>query len=230
MQGKFIVIEGTDGSGKGEQTIRLVKRIKDSGMEVAPFDFPRYTEPSSWFVQEYLNGRFGSLGEINPKTSSLFYALDRYAAAPAIRAALAEGSVVISNRYVASNLGHQGSKYDDPDERREYFRWNYDLEYGINGIPKPGLNIILHVPATIAQALVDKKLERQYLSGSGKKRDLHETNLEHLQRTERVYRELAALFPEDFTVIECVEGETLLSMEAVHEKVWAVAQKFLADR
>ena len=31
MTGKFIVIEGTDGSGKGEQTIRLVKRMKDSG-------------------------------------------------------------------------------------------------------------------------------------------------------------------------------------------------------
>ena len=82
MNGKFIVIEGTDGSGKGEQTIRLVKRIKDLGREVSPFDFPRYNEPSSWFINEYLNGRFGTLTEINPKTASLFYALDRYAAAP----------------------------------------------------------------------------------------------------------------------------------------------------
>ena len=195
MIGKFIVIEGTDGSGKGEQTIRLVKRIKDSGKEVSPFDFPRYHEPSSWFINEYLNGRLGTLKEIHPKTASLFYALDRYAAAPTIRAALDKNNIVISNRYVASNLGHQGSKYDDPNERKKYFEWNYDLEYTINGIPKPDLNIILHVPAEIAQALVDKKLERQYLGG--KKRDLHEADISHLKRTEETYRQLAELFPTD---------------------------------
>lgn len=225
MNGKFIVIEGTDGSGKGEQTIRLVKRLKDAGKKVMPFDFPRYGEPSSWFVTEFLNGRFGTLTEVSPKTASLFYALDRYAAAPAIRAALAENDVVISNRYVASNLGHQGSKHDDRDERKKYFEWNYDLEYGINKIPQPDLNIILHVPADIAQGLVDKKLERQYLGG--KKRDLQEADINHLKRTEETYQQLAALYPNDFTVVECVENGTLLSIDAVHEKVWAIASKTL---
>jgi len=223
--GKFIVIEGTDGSGKGEQTIRLVKRIKDSGKEVSPFDFPRYNEPSSWFISEYLNGRFGTLEEVSPKTASIFYALDRYAAAPAIRAALDKNNIVISNRYVASNLGHQGSKYNSSDERKKYFEWNYDLEYNINGIPKPDLNIILHVPAEIAQALVDKKLERQYLGG--KKRDLHEADISHLKRTEETYKQLAELFPDDFTVVECVENGRLLSIDEVHEKVWAIASKTL---
>lgn len=228
MSGKFIVIEGTDGSGKGEQTIRLVKRLKEGNHPVAPFDFPRYTEPSSWFVQEFLKGNFGTLAEVKPKTASLFYALDRYAAAPAIRAALAEGAIVVSNRYVASSLAHQGSKFDDPAARREYFNWNSDLEYNICGIPKPDLNIILHVPAAIAQKLVDQKLERQYLSGSGKTRDLHEADLGHLQRTERTYRELADTFPDFFTMIQCVDEQgNLLSIEEVHEKVWAAAEKFL---
>lgn len=223
--GKFIVIEGTDGSGKGEQTIRLVKRIKDAGHEIAPFDFPRYSEPSSWFVNQYLNGNFGTIAEVGPKTASLFYALDRYAAAPVIRAALAAGQIAVSNRYVGSNLGHQGSKFNDPIERQEYFKWNYDLEYAINGIPKPDLNIILHVPAEIAQELVDKKVERQYLGG--KKRDLHETDIDHLKKTEAVYKQLSELFPNDFTVVECVEGGRLLSIDEVHEKVWTVAQKVL---
>lgn len=225
MAGKFIVIEGTDGSGKGEQTIRLVKRIKDSGKEISPFDFPRYSEPSAWFVSQFLNGNFGTIDEVGPKTASLFYALDRYAAAPSIRAALNAGNVVISNRYVASSLGHQGSKYDDANERKKYFEWNSDLEYNINGIPKPDLNIILHVPAEIAQELVDKKLERQYLGG--KKRDLHEADINHLKRTEETYQQLAALYPADFTVVECVENGTLLSIDEVHEKVWAVAKKKL---
>lgn len=225
MTGKFIVIEGTDGSGKGEQTVRLAKRMKDSGMTVAPFDFPRYAEPSAWFVSQFLNGNFGTIDEVGPKTASLFYALDRYAAAPEIRKALTESDVVISNRYVASSLGHQGSKYDDVNERKKYFEWNNDLEYGINGIPKPDLNIILHIPAEIAQALVDKKMERQYLSG--KKRDIHEADIHHLKRAEETYKQLAELYPSDFTVVECVENGQLLSIDAVHEKVWAIAAKTL---
>ncbi len=225
-QGKFIVIEGADGSGKGEQTALLVKRLKEGGHDVAPFDFPRYGELSSWFVSEYLKGSFGSLEEVGPKTASLFFALDRYAAAPQLRAAIAAGMTVISNRYVASNLAHQGSKFSDQKEREAYFIWDYDLEYNTNKIPKPDLNIILHVPAEMAQKLVDQKLAREYL-GSNKKRDLHEADLGHLQRTEEVYRQLALQFPDDFTFVECVEDGRLLSIEEVHKKVWAVAQEAL---
>jgi len=224
-KGKFIVIEGTDGSGKGEQTKRLVSRLISDGYKVVPFDFPRYDQQSSWFVGEYLNGHFGSIAEVSPKTASIFYALDRYAAAPEIRKALAETDVVISNRYVASNLGHQGSKFSDSKERQEYFKWNYDLEYVINGIPKPDLNIILHVPAAMAQGLVDKKLERQYLFG--KRRDLHETDLNHLTRTEEVYKQLVELFPNDFACIECVENGKLLSIDEVRERVWKLVSKLL---
>jgi len=225
-KGKFIVIEGTDGSGKGEQTIRLVKRLKENNVEVVSFDFPRHGHPAAWFVDEYLNGKFGTLKEIDPRTASVFYALDRFEASRDISDVLESGKVAVANRYVASNLGHQGSKYDDMNERREYFQWNHDLEYGINGISKPDLNIILHVPAAIAQELVDHKMERQYLGGK-KKRDLHETDLGHLQRTEEVYLQLTQLFPGEFTVVECVEDGRLLSIDEVHEKVWAIASKVL---
>jgi dTMP kinase len=224
---KFIVIEGTDGSGKGEQTDRLVRRFKDAGVAVAPFDFPRYAEPSSWFIAQYLTGAFGTLEEVGPKTASLFYALDRYAAAPDIRAALARGDVVISNRYVASNLGHQGSKFSDAAARQQYFEWNYDLEFAVNKIPKPDLNLILHVPAEIAQELVDKKVKREYLGE--KKRDLHETNLDHLKRAEEAYQQLAELYPHDFAMIECAPGNHLLSIEEIHEKIWAVVGSILSS-
>ncbi len=219
-KGKFIVIEGTDGSGKGEQTALLVRRLKDEGHDVASFDFPRYSEPSCWFVSEYLRGGFGKLEEVGPKTASLFYALDRYAAAPQIRAAVESGRMVVSNRYVASNLGHQGSKFSDKGEREKYFQWNYELEYAINRIPKPDLNIILHVPAEVAQKLVDKKAERKYIGG--RKRDLHESDIGHLRRTEEVYRELSILFPKDFTVIECFDNGRLLTIDEVHDKVWKI--------
>ncbi|MEK7507760.1 MAG: dTMP kinase [Patescibacteria group bacterium] len=224
-KGIFIVIEGTDGSGKTEQTKLLVERLKTEGKKVTLFDFPRYGNPSAWFVEEYLNGRFGGLNEISPKTASLFFALDRYAAARNIKNSMKDGNIVISNRYVASNLAHQGSKFENERDRKKYFEWNYDLEYRINGIPKPNLNIILHVPAAIAQKLVDGKAERKHLGG--KKRDLHEADLKHLARTETTYKKLSKCFPSEFTWIECVEKQKLLSIETIHDRVWKLVSPLL---
>jgi dTMP kinase len=223
LQGKFIVIEGTDGSGKTEQTLLLVERLRKEGREVVPFDFPRYDQPSSWFVQEYLNGRFGTLAEIDPKTASLFYALDRYAAAPEIRAALAQGATVVSNRYVASNLGHQGGKFPNPEERRAYFEWDRELEFRINNIPRPDANIVLFVPPATAQTLVGQKTARRYLFG--KKRDLHEADLDHLTRSYESYRDLVRLYPNEFFPVECVENGVLLPIENIQARIWDVTTK-----
>jgi dTMP kinase len=65
-RGTFIVIEGTDGSGKGTQFKMLVDRLRKDGHDVALFDFPQYDEPSSYFVKEYLNGKYGTAEEVGP--------------------------------------------------------------------------------------------------------------------------------------------------------------------
>jgi dTMP kinase len=225
MTGKFIVIEGTDGSGKGTQFKKLVDRLPE-GFLFNTVDFPQYGDPAAYFVQEQLNGHYGTLNENIPKRASLFYALDRFdASEKRMKKWLDEGRAVIANRYVGSNMGHQGAKFDTPEERKDFFKWLYELEYDVCGIPKPDLNIILHVPAAIAQKMVDKKQKREYLKDG--KRDIYEDNLPHLQKAERVYLEIAELFPENFTVVECVEHGALLSIDAVHEKIWAIASKTL---
>src|SRR4051812_49023840 len=119
----FIVIEGTDGSGKGTHTKMLLDWLREQGHEVVDFDFPQYGTPSAYFVERYLNGEFGTLEEIGPYRGSLFFAMDRYDAGFRIRSAQANGQIVVSNRYVGSNMGHQGGKIDDPVERRKYFEW-----------------------------------------------------------------------------------------------------------
>ncbi len=48
-KGKFIVIEGIDGSGKGEQFKLLLARLKREGFKAATFDFPQYGKPSAFF-------------------------------------------------------------------------------------------------------------------------------------------------------------------------------------
>jgi len=216
-QGKFIVLEGIDGSGKGTQFKLLVERLKSAGYDVATFDFPRYEQESSYFVRRYLNGAYGSADQVGPYTGSLFYALDRYEAASDIRQALADGKIVLANRFTGSNMAHQGTKFRSPEERRGYFIWLDNLEFQMLNIPRPDMNMVLRVPAEIAQTQVDKKDKRDY---TDKQRDIHEADLSHLQRSAEVYDDLCNLFPKDFTRIDCVRSDKLLDTEAVHSLLW----------
>ena len=217
-QGKFIVIDGTDGSGKATQTKLIAARIRKSGRQVKIFDFPQYGKKSAGPLEEYLNGKYGSAKDVGPYRGSILYACDRYDASFKIRNFLKEGKIVISNRYVTANMGHQGGKIKSKDARKKYFKWLYELEYNIFGIPKPDLNIILHVDAAIAQKLVDGKGERQYIE-SKKKRDLHEDDIKHLHDAEKVYLEIAKSFS-GFKLIECVKAGKIMTRKEINDLIW----------
>ena len=189
-RGKFIAIEGTDGSGKTGQFERFILALPES-VKIGTLDFPRYGEPSSYFVQKYLSGKYG--GEVGPYAASLFYALDRFDAKLKILQWFEEERLVVANRYVASNMGYQGAKLVSKGEREKFYRWLYALEYETLGIPKPDLNIVLHVPAEIASELITK---------SGRQKDIHEIDTAYQKRAEEVYLEIASLFPKDFRVID----------------------------
>jgi len=214
-QGKFIVIEGTDGSGKTVQFERLILAIPE-GIKIGTLDFPRYSEPSSYFVQKYLKGTYG--GDVGLEAASIFYAVDRFDARLRVMQWFDEGRVVIANRYVASNMGYQGAKLENKSEREKFYKWLYKLEYETFGVVKPDLNIVLHVSAEIAHELMMKR---------GGKRDIHENDLAYQKRAEEVYLEIAKLFPDDFTVIECAPNGAMLSVDEIHAKVWAAARKVL---
>lgn len=223
-EGKFIVIEGPDGSGKTEQCNLLVERLKSEGYPIVTFDFPQYGKESSFFVRQYLNGAYGGWRDVGPYKASIFYAVDRFDISPMIRTARNSGNTIVSNRYVASNLGHQGAKLEG-SAREEFFRWNSELEFSIFGIPRPDMNIILHMPVEIAFHLIEKKGTREYLNG--KKKDVHEGDIEHLRAAEQSYLHIVKMWPEEYTLIECAENGKPLSIPEVHEKVWSAVKKIL---
>lgn len=222
-RGRLIVIDGTDGTGKTTQTALLVKRLKQEKYRVAVADFPRYGLPAAYFVERYLNGRYGSAESVSPYAASLFYALDRYDARPVLERQLAHGQVVVSNRYVTANMAHQGGKIRSRLARRQYFRWLDWLEHNLLGLPRPDLTVILHVPAAIAQRLVDRKGRREYIR---RRRDLHEDDLGHLQAAECTYLEIAHRF-QKFVAVECVEKGKLLSPAEIHERIWKIVEPAL---
>jgi len=227
QKGYFIAIEGTDGSGKGTQVTRLVEKLRAAGYDVVSFDFPQYSHESSYFVKQYLNGQYGTANDIGPYTGSLFYALDRYEAAPKIRQALNDNKIVVANRYTGSNMAHQGTKFDYPEERRGYFIWLDNLEFEMLKIPRPDVNLVLRVPAEIAQTLVDQKDTRSYTTRT---RDIHEADINHLQRSVEVYDDLCQLFPKDFVRIDCVRSDQLLSIDDVSHLIWERVQPMLPAR
>lgn len=222
-KGRLIVLDGTDGSGKKTQTDLLLARLDKEGIEKEYADFPRYGKRSAVMVEDYLNGEFGKANEVNPYAASLFYAIDRFAAGKDLLSSIDEGKIVVANRYVSSNMGHQGGKIQDEAERIKYFDWVENMEYNQLGIPRPDATILLYVPAKIAQGLVGKKEAREYLKG--KTYDIHEEDLNHLENAEKTYLEAAEKF--GFKIISCVENGELLSREKIHEKVWEVVEKLI---
>ncbi|MBA3757716.1 thymidylate kinase [Candidatus Saccharibacteria bacterium] len=226
-EGVFIVLEGADGSGKTTQFRLLAERVKAMGYDVEVFDFPRYDQPSSHFVKQYLNGVYGPANSVSPYTASMFYALDRYEAAPAIRSAIDSGKVVLSNRYVGSNMAHQGAKFQDEVEQRGFFLWEDSLEYNLLGIPRPSINIFLKVPAEVSYQLIGQKVTREYTTS---KRDEHEADIEHLRKSVKTYNLLTQLFPKDFHAVDCVEADKLLSVPDINNKIWQIVQPLLPPR
>lgn len=220
-RGIFAVIDGSDGSGKGTQYALFQERLRREGIAFAPFDFPQYGQPSAYFVEQYLNGRYGGVDEVPPERGSVFFALDRYAASFAIRAALDEGKVVIANRFTTANLAHQGAKIRSSRKRRDFFIDIETFEHERMNIPRPDCNIILQVPAELGQQNVDKKAARSYVQN---KRDIHEEDLDFLKRSVAVYQELCELFPDAYSAIDCMEDSTpsarMKSPEAIHELIW----------
>jgi dTMP kinase len=80
MAGKFIVIEGLDGSGKATQTEILRKKLVSEGKTVRKLTFPDYDNESSALVKMYLGGEFGSNpDDVNAYSASAFYTVDRIA-------------------------------------------------------------------------------------------------------------------------------------------------------
>ena len=214
-RGKFIAIEGIDGSGKRTQLDLLASELNSRGLSTLCISFPRYDSFCGALAGRYLNGDFGPLESIDPHLSSMLYAADRMEAKPEMEAALAAGTMILSDRYVGSNLAHQTARVA-AEKREEFISWLKKLEYGIYGLPAEDLVIYLRVPVAEAHRLVGLKSARAYTS---RKRDIHEADVTHLEQTASVYDRLAT--DANWTRIECVDarGGVLLSPEEIHKSV-----------
>lgn len=220
-QGKLLVIEGLDGSGKTTQFQLLQERMEREGIASRFISFPDYSEPSSALVTMYLGGEFGSEpGDVNAYAASSFYAVDRFASYKKFwEADYRAGKTIVSARYTTSNALHQMGKLPR-EEWDEYLRWLCDYEYRLLGLPRPDLTVYLD----LEPALADELLAARY-AGDESKRDIHERDRAYLRQCRECARYAAG--PLGFRVISCGEGGKIRSREDIAGELWALAKGIL---
>lgn len=238
-KGKFIVIEGTDGSGKsvqagllreyltkkgyktakgnikGKQISLLEDYFENKGFDVKTDDYPHY-ESSVWgkLVGRMLTGEFGDPLKISPYLTVLPYMIDEYWGSQQIKKWINSGKLVISNRYFTSNV-HQVAKLKG-EVQSKYRNWLWKTGWEDMKILKPDLVIVLLVDPQVSMEMVKKKAERSYVGGKGT--DLVEKNFEHQQGS---YSEYIRMIESDKTwvPIYCCRDGKMLSIEEINKLV-----------
>lgn len=213
---KLILIEGTDCSGKETQTKKVIERLNDDNIKSVYFGFPNYESPTG----KIIGGSYLGKPAIGPcifpegannvpvKVASLYYAADRLYNIDKINAYLKEGINVFLDRYVVSNMAHQGGQLGDRAERERMYKWLEDLEYGLLNLPKPDVTIFLHMP--YEYSLVLKSARSEAL-------DELEKSKEHLIAAERAYLELVELY--GFDKIECVRDGEIRTIQDINDEL-----------
>src|SRR6185437_13675840 len=160
-RGKFIVLEGIDGSGKRTQLEMLARVLSERGVICEHLSFPNYSGFFGKMAAKFLNGDFGPLEAVDPHFSALLYAGDRFEVTQEMKETLAAGKNILTDRYVPSNLAHQAARIA-PERRDRFMDWLRQLEYGIYQLPAEDLVVYLRLNARNAQQLVERKKERSY--------------------------------------------------------------------
>jgi dTMP kinase len=165
MKGLLIAFEGLDQSGKQTQAERLKAEVERRGRRAVLLDFPSYETHIGREIDEGLHGG----RDYGPDVMQLLYVANRYEKKPLIEQLLAEGTVIVCDRYLASSIAYGEAQDLDAAWLRDIQRY----------LPPPHLTILLDIaPETAA----------------GRKRsnrDKYERDLELLSRVRDSYRRQA---------------------------------------
>lgn len=179
LNGKLIVIEGSDGSGRSTQTALLTDWLERRGHAVAHVGLRR----SELIGEELAAAKEGNV--LSPRTRSLFYATDfadqiENRIVPALRA----GFVVLADRYIYTLMARDIVR----GAELEWLRSVYSIA------PVPDLVVYLHVPP---QQLLERFIYRgrnldYWESGMdiGYSRDWFDSFIRHQTEIHRVFKQL----------------------------------------
>ncbi len=186
-RGRFVVLEGIDGSGTTTQAERLARALEARGVEVC-----LTAEPSAGPVGALIRQALRHEVSFSWGTLALLFAADRLHHVDAtIAPALARGAVVVSDRYDLSSVCYQSLASPDGPTALGWIRALNQRAL------RPDLTLVLGVPPALAA-------ERRRLRGG--KEELFDAS-EFQARLAALYARAAELLPGDHVVTLDATGD-----------------------
>lgn len=209
LAGRFVVIDGPDGAGKGTQIELLARSIRGAGIECATVRDPGDTAAGDMIRQILLHSRT----RLETATEVLLFMASRaQLVVEKIRPALAAGSAVLCDRFISATCAYQGASGAAINEIVAVGRFAV-------GNTWPELTIVLDVQA-------DAGLER-IANGRGTAADAMESrSIEFHNRVRQIFLSLpGGVYPGS---VRIVDGSG--SVEQVNGRILAVLEEFAAGR
>jgi len=166
LRGALVAFEGLDQSGKQTQAEMLRDALTAAGRPSELLSFPDYTTAIGTELHRALHGE----REYTADVMQLLYVANRYEIKPAIDCWVAEGRIVLCDRYVASSVAYGEAQGLDR-------RWLIEIQ---RFLPAADLTILLDIAPDVA-------LQRKAVG-----RDRYERDLDLLSRVRQSYRAQAA--------------------------------------
>lgn len=204
MEGKFIVIEGLDGSGKTTQRNLLVEHLLNKGIDVVSD-----AEPTKGYYgkicREILGGRL-EMPKSALATTFVADRIDHNQKEGGVFDMLGKGKTIICDRYYYSNLAYQGVDVG--------MKWLKDMNT-CPDIKKPDLCIFLDLAPEVS-------MERITANRKAEDIEVYET-LDYLTSIRQKYKNAFAMCPDDNIVTIDASG----TIEEVFAEIRKVIDGFL---
>jgi dTMP kinase len=187
--GKFIVLEGIDGSGKTLQSQLLADNLKNLGKKVYLTKNPTDSEIGK-FIRSALQGKV----EIPVVSFQYLFSADRQIQQLELVEHLKAGEIVISDRYFWSSVAYGMADKEAVDYENQAMiqAVAQSVLSMYNQFIVPDITFYLNVP-------VQTGLARRH--DSTKEKELYE-NSEKMEKVERGYKWLLQEFPKEFTIVD----------------------------
>ena len=210
MHGKFITFEGIDGSGKSTQLRMLANELRIRGFNVLPT-----MEPGGTPLGRRLREAFLETEEtVAPLAELLLFAADRAQHVNfLVKPALAEGKIVLSDRFADATFAYQGAGRGFAEATV-----NQVIELATGGL-KPDLTLFFDLPVQTALMRTASRSD----AGEQKNR-MDKENSAFYERVRESYLKIAANEPERFRVIDA-NGST----SEIQTRVVEIAAEFLGN-
>jgi len=207
-RGKFITLEGPEGSGKSTHARQLVAQLQAGGHAVIATREPGGT-PVGEVVRRLLQHDAGGEGMATEAELFLFMASRAQLVRQIIVPALADGTCVVCDRFADSTTAYQG-----------YAR-GCDVEtiLAINNLATGGLTPDLTILLDVAVKAGFERLHNRNLRHGVEKDRIEREALDFHERVRSGYLELARRWPKRIRVVDAARDE-----DAVQADIWGLAQ------